>query len=49
MSIKVPKVIKIPPSIVLKVMASLSIMKAKNILITTLNLSIGTTFEASPS
>ena len=40
-------VIKIPPITVLAVKASFKIIKAKTILITTLNLSIGTTFEAS--
>ena len=46
---KVPAVIRIPPITVLNVKSSLRITKASIIDITTLNLSIGTTFDASPS
>ena len=46
---KVPAVIRIPPITVLNVKFSLRITKASIIDITTLNLSIGTTFDASPS
>ena len=42
-------VISSPPIKVLAVIASFRITKAKTMLITTLNLSIGTTFEASPN
>ncbi|EQB88344.1 hypothetical protein J2Z44_003357 [Clostridium punense] len=41
-------VINIPPRIVFMVAASFNTTKANTIVITTLNLSIGTTFEASP-
>ncbi len=44
---KVPAVIRIPPITVLNVKSSLRITKASIIDITTLNLSIGTTFDAS--
>lgn len=46
--IKVPIVIKSPPTNVCTVNASFRMKKAKTIVITTLNLSIGTTLEASP-
>lgn len=45
---KVPIVISNPPIIDFVFMVSPKIKNAKTILITTLNLSIGTTFEASP-
>ena len=46
--IKVPIVINTPPKTVLTVRASFKITKANIMVITTLNLSIGTTFAASP-
>ena len=47
-STKVPIVMSVPPIIALRVTTSFNTTNARTMVITTLNLSMGTTFDASP-